>query len=170
MGPAAWWRSRGEYLCGLRAHAEYGTPMCRAFGVASEALEKWIGEHPDSFPPIIINVSDGAASDGNPEEQVKKIMELQTNDGNALIFNVHLSGVAAMAVQYPDREDSLPKDDEYAAQMFRISSILPESSRNQAQILDLPVTNDSRGYVFNADVTALVQFLDIGTRAASNLQ
>ena len=154
----------------LRAYAEYGTPMCRAFNVASEALEKWIGEHPESFPPIVINVSDGAASDGNPEEQVKKIMGLQTNDGNALIFNVHLSGVAAMPVQYPDREGSLPKDDAYAAQMFRISSVLPESSRNQAQILDLPVTDNSRGYVFNADVTALVQFLDIGTRAASNLQ
>ena len=97
-------------------------------------------------------------------------MGLQTNDGNALIFNVHLSGVAAMPVQYPDREGSLPKDDAYAAQMFRISSVLPESSRNQAQILDLPVTDNSRGYVFNADVTALVQFLDIGTRAASNLQ
>ena len=154
----------------LRPHAEYGTPMCRAFEIACGALDTWISQHPDSFPPIVINISDGAASDGNPEEPAKKIMDLNTSDGNALLFNLHLSEVSALPVQYPDQQQLLPQNDEYAASMFKMSSILPESSRNQAMILDLPVNESSRGYVFNADVTALVQFLDIGTRAASNLQ
>ncbi len=154
----------------LRPHGEYGTPMLTALQVASRTLETWVGEYPDSFPPIVINVSDGAATDGDPEEQAQSIMSLQTSDGNALLFNVHLSEVAATPVQYPDSEDVLPQDDDYALTMFRISSPLPESSRNQATSLDLSVTENSRGYVFNADMTALVQFLDIGTRAASNLQ
>ena len=154
----------------LHPHAEYGTPMCRALEVAGRAIGGWIGQYPDSFPPIVINVSDGAAGDGNPEQQAQELMNLQTNDGNILLFNVHLSEVAAMPVQYPDDGGALPQDDEYASQMFRMSSVLPESSRNQAQILDLAVSENSRGYVFNADMTALVQFLDIGTRAASNLQ
>lgn len=154
----------------LHPRAEYGTPMCQAFDTAFRALEDWIARYPDSFPPIIINVSDGAASDGNPERQAQELMNLQTNDGNVLLFNVHLSEVAAAPVQYPDNVGLLPQNDEYAAQMFRMSSSLPESSRNQAQILDLPVSENSKGYVFNADMTALVQFLDIGTRAASNLQ
>ncbi len=136
----------------LRPHAEYGTPMCQAFETGLQALADWVSRHPDSFPPIVINVSDGASS-----------------DGNTLLFNVHLSEVAAMPVQYPDQEGLLPQDD-YALTMFRISSVLPESSRSQAASLDLPVNEDSRGYVFNADVTALVQFLEIGTHAASNLQ
>ena len=154
----------------LHPHAEYGTPMCRAFEVANQAIDEWIGQHPDSFPPIVINVSDGAASDGNPERQAQELMGLQTSDGDLLLFNIHLSDVAATPVQYPDRMELLPQDDEYASLMFRMSSSLPESSRNQAQILDLAVNENSRGYVFNADMTALVQFLDIGTRAASNLQ
>ena len=153
----------------LRPKAEYGTPMCDALRFAGQALEAWVDQHPDSFPPIVINVSDGAASDGDPEGPARRIVDLQTADGNALLFNVHLSDSTAMPIQYPDGEERLPQDD-YALAMFRMSSLLPESSRNQASSLDLPVTENSRGYVFNADMMALVQFLDIGTRAASNLQ
>lgn len=153
----------------LHPRAEYGTPMLAAFRAASVVLEAWVAQNPDSFPPIVINVSDGAASDGDPKGHAQSIMSLQTSDGNALLFNVHLSDVAATPVQYPDREDMLPQDD-HALTMFRMSSVLPESSRSQAVSLDLPVNDNSRGYVFNADMTALVQFLDIGTRAASNLQ
>ena len=153
----------------LRPHAEYGTPMCQALQTAAQAIETWIAQHPDSFPPIVINVSDGAASDGNPEPLARRLTELQTADGNVLLFNVHLSQINASPIQYPHNPDALPHDDEYAALMFRMSSVLPESSRAQAVILDLPVTENSRGYVFNADIAALVQFLEIGTRAASTL-
>lgn len=154
----------------LQPHAEYGTPMRHALEAAYRALTDWIAQHPDSFPPITINISDGAASDGNPESRAQELMNLRTNDGEVLLFNIHLSEVAATPVQYPDSLDLLPRNDEYASLMFQMSSPLPESSRNQAKILDLSVNENSRGYVFNADMTALVQFLDIGTRAASNLQ
>lgn len=153
----------------LQPRAEYGTPMCAALETAARALENWIAAHPDSFPPIVINVSDGAASDGNPEPLARRLTELQTGDGNVLMFNVHLSQVNASPIQYPNEPGALPQGDEYAALMFRMSSALPESSRAQAAILDLPVTENSRGYVFNADMAALVQFLEIGTRAASTL-
>ena len=154
----------------LRAHAEYGTPMCRAFEIASQAIEQWVAQNFQSFPPIIINVSDGAASDGNPEPLADRIKGVQTDDGNTLLFNLHLSEMGGAPVLYPDSDTYLPQNDEYALTMFRMSSAMPESSRNQAASLDLRVTDESRGYVFNADVTALVQFLEIGTRAASNLQ
>ena len=150
--------------------AQYGTPMCGALNVAQRALETWIGRYPSSYPPIVINVSDGAASDGHPESHAQSVMGLSTSDGNTLLFNVHLSEVPAAPIQYPGREDVLPQNDEFAALLFRMSSVLPESSRAQATVLDLPISEESRGYVFNADMTALVQFLDIGTRAASSLQ
>lgn len=152
----------------LNPHAELGTPMLTALRVATSAIERWVGEHTDSFPPIVINVSDGGATDGDPEEQARMLTSLQTNDGNALLFNVHLSAIAAHPIQYPDNVEVLPQDD-YAQGMFRMSSVLPEASRSQAASLELMVTENSRGYVFNADAVALVQFLDIGTRAASNL-
>ncbi len=139
----------------LRPDAGYGTPMLKALQVAADALEVWIGEHPDSFPPIVINISDGAATDGDPEREAQRIMALETSDGNVLVFNVHLSGAAARPLQYPDGEDVLPQGDEYALTMFRMSSVLPKSSRNHAIRQDLLVNENSRGYVFNADMTAL---------------
>ena len=152
----------------LQPHAEYGTPMCTALQYASQALETWIGQFPDSFPPIVINVSDGNATDGDPEPLALHIMEFQTSDGNALVFNVHLSEIATMPIQFPDSEEGLP--DELAVRLFRMSSFLPEASRALAATLDLPVSPESRGFVFNADMTSLVQFLDIGTRGPSNVE
>ena len=157
----------------LQPKAELGTPMITALQAASSALETWVSEHPDSFPPIVINVSDGAATDGeakDQEEMARRLTGLSTTDGNALLFNVHLSAIAANPIQYPDSVDHLPRDDEYAQTMFQMSSLLPEASRSHASSLELQVTENSRGYVFNSNAVALVQFLDIGTRAASNLQ
>ena len=152
----------------LQPHAEYGTPMCTALQYASQALETWIGQFPDSFPPIVINVSDGNSTDGDPEPLAHHIMKFQTSDGNALVFNVHLSEIATMPIQFPDSEEGLP--DELAVRLFRMSSFLPEASRALAASLDLRVSPESRGFVFNADMTSLVQFLDIGTRGPSNVE
>ena len=44
------------------------------------------------------------------------------------MFNVHLSEVAAVPLQYPIGVEELPEGDEYASTMFRMSSVLPESS------------------------------------------
>ena len=152
----------------FRPKAANGTPMYEALEAGVWALEDWIAQHPDSFPPILINITDGAATGRDPEIQARQIMSLGTSDGNVLLFNIHLSDVAAMPAQYPDREDGLP--DELAQRLFRMSSVLPKPSLDLAASLDLPVTEASRGFVFNSDMNALVQFLDIGTRGPSNLQ
>ncbi len=153
----------------LRAEAGYGTPMCEALTAASKAIEDWTAQNPDSYPPMVISVTDGDATDGNPEPVAQGIKALKTNDGNTLVYNAHLSEMSAVPVQYPADEDDLPPD-EYAVRMFRMSSEFPEPVSALAAELGLPVTEGSRGYVFNADMVALVQFLDIGTRAASDLR
>ena len=153
----------------LRPEAEWGTPMCNALSVGADALHDWIVDHPHSYPPVVINVTDGAAGDGDPVPLAEKIMALETNDGHALVYNVHLSEMSAMPVQYPSDKSEIPPD-EYAAQMFRMSSEFPAQVVDIAAGMDLPVVQGSRGYVYNADMVALVQFLDIGTRAASDLR
>ena len=153
----------------LRPQALYGTPMCAALTAAAEAVEAWIGEHSASYPPMVINVTDGAAGDGDPVPIAQQIMALSTDDGNVLLYNAHLSAMSAAAVQYPSEESEVPPD-EYALTMFRMSSVFPDSVVELAKGMGLPVTEGSRGYVYNADMVALVQFLDIGTRAASDLR
>ena len=152
----------------LRPEAKWGTPMCSALSTASDALQDWIAGNRSSYPPMVISVTDGAASDGDPVPLAGNIMDLETDDGNVLIYNAHLSEMSAMPVQYPADESGVPPD-EYAAQMFRMSSVFPDPVVELAAGMGLPVTQGSRGYVYNADMVALVQFLDIGTRAASDL-
>ncbi len=152
----------------LRPTADYGTPMCEALRIAAKAIQDWTVQNPDSYPPIVINITDGMATDGDPEPLAQDIMDTATNDGDTLLYNIHLSDVSAAPVQYPIDEDQLP--DEYARLLFRMSSVFPSAVREQAGTLDVEVSEDSRGFVFNADMVALVHFLDIGTRAATGLR
>ncbi len=152
----------------LQPRAVAGTPMCEALSEAAKALEDWTNQHADSYPPMLIHVSDGDATDGDPEPIAKRIMGGGTNDGNVLIYNAHLSSMSAMPVQYPTQESEV-SDDSSAARVFRMSSVFPDPVFQQAVSMGLPVKEGSRGYVYNADMVALVQFLDIGTRAATDL-
>lgn len=153
----------------LEPESRGATPMCGALSAAAQALRQWVSEHPESFPPIVINITDGAATDGDPIPIARDIMNIATQDGGTLLFNIHLSDVAAAPIMYPGEEGNLPRDDGYAVDLFRMSSVLPDNSLRQAASLGIPVSEGSRGYVFNSDLAALVQFLDIGTRPALDL-
>ena len=149
----------------LSPEAFYGTPMCGALRSAVKATTDWTSNHRTSYPPIVINVTDGMASDGDPRDLAQELMGIATEDGNVLLFNVHLSEMSFPPVQFPDSSGGLR--DEFADHLFNMSSVLPESSRSLAETLGIEVSENSRGFVFNANLEALVQFLDIGTRGAT---
>ena len=43
------------------------TLMCGAIQAAQEVIREFVNQHPNCFPPIVINVTDGKATDGDPE-------------------------------------------------------------------------------------------------------
>ena len=143
------------------------TPMCQALTLAHDVLARWLPQHPDSFPPIVINITDGEATDGNPAGAALALRDLSNNDGNVLLFNIHLSSKGAKPIEFPDTMDNLP--DQYAKQMFELSSMLTPTMRSIAQQEGYSVGEASRGFVFNADMVSVIKFLDIGTRP-SNLR
>jgi hypothetical protein len=143
------------------------TPMCKAFKAAREALEPWVAAHPYSFPPIVINITDGESTDGDPSVDAQSVRALETQDGNALLFNCHISGAAGESVLFADSNEGLP--DEFAKLLFGMSSPLPEQIRDSAAREGFNVTDNTRGFAFNADLVELIRFLDIGTRP-SNLR
>ena len=149
------------------AAASGGTPMCQALTRAQSIVRGWLERHPDGFPPIVINITDGEATDGDPTKPAEALKGLGTSDGNALLFNVHLSSQRAEPVQFPASDSALP--DKYAKLLFNLSSPLPEFMRSLAQQEGFDVGDGSRGFVFNADPVSVIQFLDIGTRP-SNLR
>lgn len=150
-------------------HAKNGTPMCQALDLAAQAVRDWIDRHPSSFPPVVINVTDGEATDGNPLRYAQQLRSFATDDGEVLLFNVHLSESEEPPVELPSSRAELPTDDEYAEDLFQMSSRLPFSMRSAAEQEGYDVTLDTRGFVFNANPVALVTFLEIGTRP-SNLR
>ena len=140
----------------------HNTPMCKALEYAHGLLEGWISNHRSSFPPIVVNITDGESTDGDPTIAAQKLTSLSTDDGNILLYNCHLSSTASPAISFVDSDKGLP--DQYARQMFNISSVFPEISISYAASLGLAFTPMTRGFVFNSDFVQLVKFLDIGTR------
>lgn len=147
--------------------ASNGTPMCHAFSYAQSILNDWVAKHPASFPPVVIHVTDGESGDGDPSELADALRQLQTQDGNLLLLNLHLSSRRAPTIHFPSSTESLP--DEYARLLFQMSSLLPEYMRNEARNSGYNVGDLARGFVFNADIKDVVTFFEIGTRP-SNLR
>lgn len=146
------------------AAAAGGTPMGEALNRSGAILAPWVREHPGSFPPIIINVSDGAATDGDPLVWAERIRTLRTEDGEALLFNLNLSALGGDPMFFPSSAEVLPND--YARQLFEMSSPLPPYMVELASSQGLVVGPGGRGYVYNADMSAVVRFLQIGTATA----
>lgn len=144
------------------AVARGGTPMCDALRRAETILASWVADHPDCFPPIVINITDGESTDGDPSTAADAVRRVSSNDGETLLFNVHLSSHSAAPIEFPDSESGLP--DKYAELLFRISSPLPPYMQNVARQEGYSVSDGSRGFVFNADMVSVIRFLDIGTR------
>lgn len=138
------------------------TPMCAAFQRAYEIVKRFLLEHPDCFPPIVINITDGEASDGDPCEFGRRLTDLRSTDGNVLLFNLHISSSSKQSIQFPSSAEGLP--DDYAQKLFSISSPLTSYMVKVVSDEGGSVTSSSRGFSFNADFTALLRFMEIGTR------
>jgi hypothetical protein len=144
--------------------ANGGTPMSQALALAQSIVSSWLKDHPDCFPPVVLNLTDGESTDGDPTHPAQSLQSLSSTDGNVLLFNLHVSSDSSPAISFPDSEAVLPN--QYAKTLFNVSSVLPNHMRTYALQQGFSVSGDTRGFVFNADVTSVVQFLDIGTRAS----
>ena len=140
-----------------------GTPMCKASREAYRILDRFLREHPRCFPPIIIHITDGESTDGDPTELLRALTSLKSADGNVLLFNVHLSSMAdSPPVRFPDSPAGLR--DDYAEMLFDTASPLIPSMRALAREHGYQISENSRGFVLNADMVDLIQAIDIGTR------
>jgi hypothetical protein len=148
--------------------SEGSTPMCHVLHYAYGILSQWIQQHPHSFPPVVIHITDGESQDGDPIPYAEAVRGLATEDGNVLLFNCHLSMTAGNPFVFPSSEVGLP--DELARVLFRMSSQLPQMFFDAAVSEGFALTPGARGMAFNADMVVLVKFLDMGTRAAMTLR
>jgi hypothetical protein len=139
-----------------------GTPMTAALTKCAEALVGWCDLHPNSYPPTVIHVTDGASTDGDPENVASALRQISTDDGECLLFNVHVSTHQGEPIQFPSSDSALP--DPFAKLLFRMSSVLPSHVAKLAADKGYRLAESARGFIFNADPKDIANFFDIGTR------
>jgi hypothetical protein len=151
----------------IQPYASSNTPMTKAFENAKRICNDWInwGNHRDCHPPIIINISDGEATDsGNNDNllrnEVEQINRLATNYGTVSILNIHISSTAGDKILFPN---AITSGDKFQRLLFDMSTPLNENMIRIAQQRGYNMQPNSRGYVFNGNATDLLNFLNIGT-------
>jgi hypothetical protein len=144
-------------------HATGNTRMCAALAYAHQVLTYWLGRNPVAYPPVIVHITDGEATDGDPASYLAALAGLGSQNGRVTLFNVHLSSRrAAQPVSFPDTPEGLP--DDFARLLFEFASPLTPFMRSVAWENGIPLPERSRAFVLNADPGLLVQALEIGTR------
>jgi hypothetical protein len=149
------------------AVANGGTPMVQALGSARDVLQRWVAQHPNCFPPTVIHITDGESTDGDPSDAMRAVTAITSNDGNTLLFNLHISSNPTAKATFPDNAAGLP--DQYSRTLFDGASVLTPFMRTVASEHGFTLGEGSRCFVLNADLVLVIQALDIGTRP-SNLR
>jgi Uncharacterized protein encoded in toxicity protection region of plasmid R478, contains von Willebrand factor (vWF) domain len=107
------------------------TPMGAALAEAERLVRAWCSRpcNVKSFPPVILNITDGEASDACYMElcdRAENIKNTGTGDGNTLLMNIHLMrrDETAPPVIFPCSLEELPANP-YARLLWDMSSPMP---------------------------------------------
>jgi hypothetical protein len=143
-----------------------GTPMCQALGQGKAILQRWLGQHPNGFPPVAIHITDGESTDGDPSQAMRDLTALSSSDGNVLLFNLHLSSnPSAVSTAFPDSAAQLP--DQFSRMLFDGASFLTPFMRSVAGEHGFQLGEGAKCFVLNAELVLVIQALDIGTRPSN---
>ena len=156
--------------------AEGDTPMYEAMLRVRDLVAEWCAkpENRDSFPPVVIHITDGEASDCDHRDLIdicSQIKQLGTSDGNALLLNIHISANDKLpAICFPMPDEIAPAG-HYATTLAECSSIMPEPF-NEAiyELRGRGVRPPFIGMGYNASVIELLSIINIGSRSVSNMQ
>ncbi len=150
--------------------ADGGTPMTAALNRARDLAFTWASTFQHCYPPIILNITDGMATDGDPRPAAANLCSITTQDGAALLFNCHITETNQPEVRYPaDPAELAHLNNQFAMPLFEASSLIPDTMRTNAlNNLNMQLPPYARGFIFNGDMDALIQMLTFVT-VASNM-
>lgn len=142
------------------------TPMCKALRRATELTAAWAAANPASYPPVVINITDGLATDGDVDAAARPLRDVQTRDGKLLLFNCHITRKKDPAVEFARSEAQVPAAEE-ARTLFWLSSLIPPTARQAFQrATNRQLEDGTRGYIFNGDILSVRKMLRFGTTSA----
>jgi len=153
----------GKRPCWIESVAEGSTPLNAAFTHTCRLVARWCDEHPKSYPPTVICVTDGDSTDGDFSRAARVLTNLHTDDGETLLFNLHVDSSAGREILYPDSPDSL---DVFGKKLFELSSPFPPHLKARAASSELKVADGSRFFAYRAGSESASRFFELGTRPA----
>jgi hypothetical protein len=136
------------------------SPLCSAIAKACEIVDRWIPEHRSSFPPIVLNITSGLFSDGDPAPYADALKARSTEDGHVLFFNCYVSASTADPFLFPGSAKRMP--DACARHLFEMSSMLPDSLVSEFRWDGQDLEPNARGMAYNADMVALLRAIRMG--------
>ena len=155
--------------------AEGPTPMHEALHTVRDLVEEWCSkpENQQSFPPIVINITDGEPTDCTDHELrdvCTLIKRTSTDDGNTLLINIHISTDQRLgSVIFPMHEELAQACDK-ARLLADCSSTMP-AALNEA-IHSLKGAGSIPPYIgigYNASVVELLSMINIGSRSITQI-
>ncbi|MBK7496298.1 MAG: hypothetical protein IPI28_13225 [Candidatus Omnitrophica bacterium] len=72
-------------------------------------MKNWRKCYPKAFPPVIFNLTDGGATDGDPRISGSLILETQFEDGALSPLTYIFSTRSTNIIKYPVTRDELPE-------------------------------------------------------------
>ena len=153
----------------LEPKANSQTPMHEAFQRAAEVIERWIPDKPDGYPPVVINITDGAAT--RPDlaaDAARKIMSLHTTDGASLVFNLHIANSGKM-VTFPQNTTQF-SNEPLAEFLFDISSALPQPLVREAEKAGFSPELGARCFGYNMNEVSMIKLLEFGSLGTTQVR
>lgn len=159
----------------IEAAAYFNTPLAEAFDKTSELVRKLMVNHPileSSFPPVVINITDGAPDDMKPDkgamtgngEQTRRAAEalksIETPWGNLVLINLLIDPTQQSETVFFDRKNRLSLSGQL---FFDISSELPEYLRDKADRMNIPASEGARGFSITTSPKMLIKVLRWGS-------
>ncbi len=157
----------------IQAMHRYRTPMKSAICLAESLIEQWLATQAgkDVYPPTVINITDGVATDATTDELLaccNRLKSLHTMDGHVLLMNIHVSDERGKTILFPTKAAELGTD-QYARLLYDMSSEMPAPYHTDiANLFGLDQRSTYVGMCSNADMDVLVKFMNIGTPTQHN--
>lgn len=153
----------------IEPQAKGRTPMGEALAMARKFISAWCKRNPLSFPPLVINITDGEATDATEEQLLllsEQIRNTATADGNTLLINIHIASeydVVGPTLFFPSESDPLPINRQTKL-LWQMSSTFPSIfDAAIGEIKDSATNPPYRAMCYNSSAGQLFSLLTIGS-------
>ena len=160
----------------IEPRAEGTTPMYEALLRVRDMVREWCEKEAnrESFPPVVIHITDGEASDCDDRELrdvCSEVRRVATSDGNVLLLNIHISTDSTLESIIFPMADELQSAGRYARLLAECSSVMPTAfDAPISQLKGVGAVPPYFGMGYNASIIELLSIINIGSRSITNMQ